>query len=390
MVKLFGKMVKLFGKNLDKLFFSLLVFAVIKDLFIHLDFYDQNVDDLRRLSSPTANRSPSLMQFVPSTTGFRHNRTLTHVVIPYHEKQIMKLRSNLEVWTEHPPCDPSDNSNNNKPKLVFHVSSSASPLSDFHRRFYVQNFFHQLPDRVKNCFATVYVMTSKISLADDQHVLGARLMFEEFLQGKITNTEGSPSASGYALYMEPDMYPVRRGWLSRIALECAWPQAEFWIKGAVYRGDPQLVEPDEEGLELYRRHARSAGEVHSYIETGRLHINGNAIYNLASADFRHFYFDKLRPYVEARHDGDSLGAYDTDFYEYLHADENYREAREILHYFVYTDTIQNRWKSDWSVRNLTRQFPQTVLVHGGLNVDRRGKLATNPPGITRRSSTEIN
>ena len=65
---------------------------------------------------------------------------------------------------------------------------------------------------------------------------------------------------------------------------------EFWIKGSIFRGsDLSQVWPQP-------------------YKAGMMHWNGNAIYNLDSADFLDFYFKKLRPYVMKKHNGDSFNA----------------------------------------------------------------------------------
>jgi hypothetical protein len=167
-------------------------------------------------------------------------------------------------------------------------------------------------------------------------------MFEKLLLGNIISGD-----KGYALYMEPDLLPVQSNWLS-ILLHDIKVARTFWIKGSIFRGDMTQV----------------AGK--SYFPN-LMHINGNAIYNLCCESFRHFYFKELRPYI-IQHHGDSVNAYDTDFYEYLFDHHNYNASRSMISYYVYTNLIQNQWHTQYSVSQINDLSPETVLVHGGQQV----------------------
>lgn len=188
-----------------------------------------------------------------------------------------------------------------------------------------------------------------LSPQGDTHVEGARLMFEQFLRGKVvpeTETEQEPSL-GYALYMEPDLVPIRPHWLNYVIQQVAWPVPEFWMKGSIFMGNAALMR-------------RTTNVPNKY------HINGNALYNLHSPDFQHFYYDQVRPFVMKRHGGKSANAYDTDIYEYLHDDQTYASTHQVMHKFQYTDLLQNQWHTPWSAPDLAAKFPNTVLVHGGV------------------------
>lgn len=285
-----------------------------------------------------------------------HNRTLSHVVIPLHEKQLGKLRLNLGIWwVNNPPCSTSITEkeketvlSHHRPALVFQVSFSVSesvaePAHDDTHSDNIEKtcleMFEQPPVRVQKCFASIRVVTLGLSRKDDKHVQGARLMFEDLLQGKVTGD------CSYALYMEPDMLPIQSQWLVRITNQVEWPTPEFWMLGSIYRGSIEHVEGT------------------TYLPN-KYHINGNAIYNIGSENFRQFYFKQVRPYIVVEH-GDSVNAYDTDIYEYLMAPKNYDASRHVMHFFQYTDLMQNKWHSNWFAHQLAANHPNTVLVHGG-------------------------
>jgi hypothetical protein len=145
--------------------------------------------------------------------------------------------------------------------------------------------------------------------------------------------------------MEPDCRPIKSYWLDAITRDLGFN--EFWMKGAMYRGIFEF-------------------KVNTYLPN-KYHINGNALYNIGNNAFRDFYFKTLRPYIE-RH-GDSVNAYDTDFFEYLFDVSNYDMVRKILHNFVLTDTWQNLWQTNFSIKELNKLHPNTYLVHGGFPND---------------------
>jgi hypothetical protein len=270
------------------------------------------------------------------------SQILSHVVIPFAVGQMSKVSSNLDLWHHLPPCTYPE-AQEQKPALVFHVSySDLTKEKIFEVTCGCMNAFENLPKKVRTCFRKAEVKTLYLKKSQDKHVLGARLMFEKLLLGNITSGD-----KGYVLYMEPDLLPVRSNWLS-ILLHDIKVARTFWIKGSIFRGDMTQV----------------AGT--SYFPN-LMHINGNAIYNLCCERFQHFYFKELRPYIIQRH-GDSVNAYDTDFYEYLFDRDNYNASRSMIPYYVYTNLIQNQWHTQYSVSQINALSPETVLVHGGKQV----------------------
>jgi len=315
------------------------------------------------------------------------HQQLTHVVMPFHVSQLDKVRANLETWVRHyPPCEQiilqeessttrQQRIRRQRPTMVFHVSYSATDdKTDQATQARIQKECREAWHEIlplwmrRDCFDnnlddSVEVVTLGLTKKDDQHVKGARLMFEEMLRGGVTThtsrAEGAAKSNSsssstrddahYALYMEPDMLPIRSNWLHRVQQYVAALPHEFWILGSIFRGDLKAIDAT------------------GYLPN-KYHMNGNSVYNLRA--YQEFYFSKLRPYIETAH-GDSVNAYDTDVYEYLHtALENYDVARHVMHYFVYTDLLQNQWHTEWSAKQLAAEHPNTVLVHGGTNTDR--------------------
>ena len=121
----------------------------------------------------------------------------------------------------------------------------------------------------------------------------------------------------------------------------------FGLKEALYRGD-------------INKFAKNNPYYPNYI-----HINGNAIYNIGNTDLILFYFNTLRPYIVEKN-GDSINAYDTDFFEYMLDENNYDATRRILHQFHFTDFIQNLWKTEYNVNEMAEKFKSTYFIHGGI------------------------
>lgn len=312
------------------------------------------------------------------------------------------------------------------PTLIFYASFSSNTPPNELEQFKSQTlsyFDEQMPSHVAKCFSTVKFAALMLTDAQNSHVTGARLMFEHLLETKLNSSpsdqdhfdrltrsqpqsihveattplnqevmqktalndsmlnithfkrsslqrvnlqdqvtesatlpsnrsEPTPAsakitpAASYVLYMEPDMLPVKSRWLSLLIIECSWPNPLFWIKGSIFRGSANLVNPSSPNLpNLY-------------------HINGNAIYNLADDNFKHFYFNHVRPYVVGKF-GDSRNAYDTDFLEFLWDTANYEVARRVFSRYQYSESIVNMWKTEYTLASLSDDHPNALLVHGG-------------------------
>jgi len=157
------------------------------------------------------------------------------------------------------------------------------------------------------------------------------------MEGKIGITEAQ-----YAFYMEPDCKPIRPFWLSVVDSLCRYPNPGFWIKGTIYRG----------GLRSINAHDLF----------NLLHINGNAIYNLADQAFRDFYFRQVKKYVVQNR---AFAAYDTEIFRLLLDPRYYEEIKGLAHWFQFSDFIQNHWHANYSTSELRKCTDLTVIVHGG-------------------------
>ena len=169
----------------------------------------------------------------------------------------------------------------------------------------------------------------------------------------------------HIFYMEPDVRPVKSGWLAAIERACyaadgAGPP--FWLLGSHYRGSHPV------GEEL----------------SARLHVNGNALYRV-SRPLSRFYQAALFSQSAC---GAEFKAFDqmpfVIFFE-MQDDlaENQRSeggphkmAREHFQRFRFSDLIQNCWMSGCgSDSHLRTDHPETYLVHGSAKHARGADLA---------------
>jgi len=249
--------------------------------------------------------------FAPACTAVEPARDalLTHVVVPLPVRQLAELASAMdEWWTRFPACAAALSSPAG-PHLVFFLAfsnaSESPPLV-------------AVPDRVRQCFASVRTCPVRLTAALDTHIDGARALFESVL----VNHQGCLEAPlHFALVMEPDTRPVRENWLAALQtyLATSVPRSS-WLVGAMFNGDAARVPA---GPYVFHR----------------MHLGGNALYNLdasSSPNLRSLYFDRafafnrvcasqssssrargadVVPYVASR--GGSRNAHDTDVFEYL-------------------------------------------------------------------------
>lgn len=277
---------------------------------------------------------------------------LTNVVMPFHSRQEPAVLRNLEMWKVFPPCvmdlssvdlssvdpffaldeHPGGKLGRNV-SFTFFVSSDVDPELELR----LLTAFNALPEDVRGCFRDANVRFSRLSDNDDSYLTGSRKMFEFMLNGWLGMRDPY-----YVLYMEPDCLPIRPSWLTLLDSLTRYPSGQFWIKGSIFRGNARAIK--------------------NRIVYNLFHINGNAIYNLGDAGFRHFYFDMVRPYIAKYY---NEGAYDTDIFKFLLDLGNYNYARQMAHMFHFTDAIQNMWHSNYSITELKAMSETVVLVHGG-------------------------
>lgn len=252
------------------------------------------------------------------------------VVIPFHIKQLDKLIQNIKSWELYKPCSKIPSVTSENIALFFYVGYLNESVEISFNKFISKSF---------DCFSKVNIIKYKYEEAKfDKHVLGSRLMFEYML----LKNDSLFQELDYVFYMEPDTRPIRSNWLN-----CLLDQVlnqNIWVKGSLYRGNTKLI-------------------IRTYLPYF-FHINGNAIYRIGDRKFKDFYFNKLRTYVVKKH-GDSLNAYDTDFYEYLLDIDNYEITKDVFHKFQMSSFVQNYWNTEYNLTEFRLNNPDTFFVHGG-------------------------
>lgn len=250
---------------------------------------------------------------------------LSHVVMPFHQRQIESVLKNIRAWSRYPPCKDDFNVG-----LVFFVSGN-----------FDESLRSELLKSVDSaCFNFISVEFAGLEGHDDDYLRGSRLMFEQMIAKNLNFGTKKPS---HVFYMEPDCLPIRPFWLNAINEHIVPPNAPFWMKGSIFRGHVQTV---------------TSKFIYNHV-----HINGNAIYNLEDSEFSDFYFKMVSPFVTAKYSQRSR-AYDTDIFKLLFWD-NSRHTTEFFHKFQFSDFIQNHWHSEYSLGEILEKCPDTFLIHGG-------------------------
>jgi hypothetical protein len=279
---------------------------------------------------------------------------ITHLVVPFHAKQANKIQEFLNGWIKYPPCaslNPPQGGLANvnchprmgeDVELIFFIGSMNN-TKEIEQK--VMDMYYGLPQDVRKCFGSVGTRSQKLGQTDNSYMLGAKSMFEKFLNNSLLFTK----EPFYAFYMEPDVRPVRAGWLSWVDAQCRWPAPKFWVKGSQFRGEPLL------------RRAKNI--------VTKLHINGNAIYNLRDREFKKFYFEMVLPFIKNAGHKPWLVAYDLLFMTFvLENYQDYQDYQKHLHKFVLSDFIQNRYHANYTVQEVIEESDSTYLIHGGQQI----------------------
>lgn len=280
-----------------------------------------------------------------------HQTRLTHLIIPFHTSHVNRVENMLKLWKDFPPCSNDGDLNSPQPaapfSLVFYSSTDMrkrEKVVEVEQR--IQETLQNLTAPVLRCFQGFEFQHANLSGPSDKYYRGTKLMIEKLLLGKV-KLSVNPQ---YVFYMEPDVQPVRANWLNALDMSVRWPNQPFWMKGSIYRGNNKGVYATRHPPQFY-------------------HINGNSIYNLADRAFRSFYVKHYRPFVQNQQSTPNQKqkerSYDTDFYRFMHSMDHVEVARNVFHKFVYTDVIQNYWRSSYSLSKIRADHPNTYLVHGG-------------------------
>ena len=208
-----------------------------------------------------------------------------------------------------------------------------------------------LPEAARACFAgPMQFVSADVPVQEDVYPYAASVMFWRL--GRTLAAAPATAAVRYAMYMEPDVVPIRALWIEQLAALLP-PQAEqFWAKGSqprtpAYRNAPQGPQ----------------GVFHH-------HINGNALYNVADPTFASLL-------IRSREDHEKSLAYDVAL-----ALSVRNESHRYAHRYVYSDFIVNFREGSVGVEVARRRFRCAVLLHG--NMSKRNRLGVGHAATGRR------
>ena len=311
----------------------------------------------RNSNNPALNIS--LFEEEDKVSGW-HGMRLTHLIIPFHSSHLSKLENNVKTWAQFLPCSSEGIETpfpNNQYHLIFYSSTDSKKkekISEIEGR--LTSLIGNLTKPVMGCFASWEVQHANLSSHSDTYYRGTRLMLEKLLLGKVrignysiplnNNTVSDAGANiGYAFYMEPDCLPIRNNWLNALDWNSRWPNPIFWLKGSIYRGSNKGTYATRHPPQYY-------------------HINGNALINLNDRSLRSFYLKHYKPWAQAAATVRER-SFDTDFWRFLHNLDTINVVKGVYHRFVYTDVVQNFWRSSYSIAKIRNEHPNTFLIHGG-------------------------
>lgn len=176
-------------------------------------------------------------------------------------------------------------------------------------------------------------------------------MFEHMLAKKDVLFQNAT----YIFYMEPDVWPIQDNWLEALQNEIGFNY--FWIRGSSYRGS--IYDND-----VYAANSsqRIDPNITTYDICKYFHINGNAIYNLGDNKLAKIYFEEMSPLFARMFRKKRAEWYDNVACYYLYEMKGKFSTR-IIHYFVFSDFIQNQNMAIKSLTEVVRHYPRTYFIH---------------------------
>ena len=316
----------------------------------------------------------ALLCLVVVVSGEERDR-LTHIVVPYHFKQLPRLLENIESWSKYPPYLRTRNATDAYPTIVFY--SSGGILSN-EEKAAMESMINAslalvLNETLLNSIQHIHGMV--VEEAVNSRILGSRVMFDLLLYSYSYQLIGK--APQIFFYMEPDCLPIKCGWIEALERESNTRKGRFWMQGSVFRGNQDIWR----GVKRF--------DIPLF-----LHINGNAMYNIGTGSyFREYYLllveadawrkDLLKTWALAS--GESIKglnqrlkkiglkqrtnpafkAYDMAIARSFFLRPNFFQNRIFLDKFLFTDVIQNHSKSNYCIEDIQVDFPDTFLIHGG-------------------------
>jgi len=251
------------------------------------------------------------------------------LVLPFTAHDSDKLIENIRLWKTFQPCY-SPRGYHVFIEVVFYYHKALWNSGGLTKKL------KQELEPISHCFAKIRFISADLSEKEDQYPKGPTNMFF-----KLLSLPSFVLNYNYMYYMEPDNFPCRPYWLDKL-YEAATIDGNFWMKGSIIRDGSSLI------------------GTYSFAN----HINGNAIYRLDSSSF----LDYLkRVHYELNQNPEKyVESYDIAIYLVrLNRDIiNFAEYAATQHLFVYTEFIQNWYRTAGNMTEICWESPKTYLLHG--------------------------
>lgn len=275
------------------------------------------------------------------------------VVMPLIASQAARLQENMRLWTQPAvyPCAPYIDSQgamrNDRPTLAIyfdrpeHDDAATRAASIALQDTLAEDALSRM---LRTCFSQTLIMSANMSAGASRNTgrLGLRT--------SLWSTEGSNAQWESALqhfgegerfrhmwWMEPDTWPLRRGWLDAVVRESTW--GDFWVRGSPMRYQPRM----HVGWEPFRtRYLR--------------HMNGNALYALNDQCFAAF-----RRVAATMFPGK---AFDVAMMFALLDVRAIMRFQSVAFRFQYSRVVADASVARVDRDTALREYPGTYLVHG--------------------------
>ena len=280
------------------------------------------------------------------TSLYKEEAGKVAVVIPFVRCQVFgRLSQTLKSWETFPPCVLQNTARlGKKLDLIFHYNAYLDQDSDVLEG--LQNLWGNISLDVRSCFQTVRFLSANLTRSEDVYPLGPCKQFY--------TTFDLLRRSGYDHWMqfEPDVNPIQIGWGTRL-IELAEENRgcqHWWQLGstAMY---PNVVDTlnirGNIGIDL--------------------HMNGNSVYCLKSADYDEFREKVRKSFPPSGCIGfpeiGELGGFDHAMYRFRMLPENRRYMNNKFSKFRIDDYIMNFGEAKFEPDKLLQTNPGTMLVH---------------------------
>eukprot|EP00917_Polyrhabdina_sp_WS-2016_P007176 GHVP01016002.1.p1 GENE.GHVP01016002.1~~GHVP01016002.1.p1 ORF type:complete len:323 (+),score=43.38 GHVP01016002.1:262-1230(+) len=265
---------------------------------------------------------------------------LSHVVVPFHWKEIEKIVQLISKWETVRPCTGYEK---NRPMLLFYSSDDTrreDRISEAEDKLNLA--LSKLSLDVLRCFEGIEIKYANLTNRHDVYFEVKRQMLEKLIKGKIESNK----KFRYIFYMDAETIPIREGWIGALNRSVEYPNEGFWMKGSAYRGsDKNRILAKEAAVQK---------------------INGHAIYNINPDDgFKSFFERILKPYT-LQSPLSNRNNFDSDVYNFLHDFHQIKKTRKIIHKFLYSEIVQDHSNSSYKTKEVLEKFQWTFFVYGGI------------------------